>query len=67
MGEPTAYKIPGSIKATLSAGSVTIDWTGTVLESASSVTGAWSVVPGAAHPHVVAAPTGSSQFFRVRQ
>ncbi len=63
MGSPTANKIPGCIKAVRSGGSVVIDWTGTVLESAPSVTGPWSVVVGAAHPHTVTSPTGN-QFFR---
>ncbi|MCY2924855.1 MAG: hypothetical protein NT031_05355, partial [Planctomycetota bacterium] len=66
LGAPTANKIPGAIQATRSGSSVVIDWTGTVLESATNVTGVWSEVTGAAHPHVVTSPTGN-QFFRVRQ
>ena len=66
MGAPTANKIPGSIKATKSGGSIVIDWTGNVLESALNPTGPWSVVTGAGHPHTVTTPTGN-QFFRVRQ
>lgn len=66
MGTPTANKIPGAITATKSGSSIIINWTGTVLESASSPTGAWSQVTGAAHPYVVTSPTGN-QFFRVRQ
>lgn len=64
MGSPTANKIPGCIHATLFGGNVVIDWTGNVLESAPSVTGPWSVVTAAAHPHTVTSPTGN-QFFRV--
>ncbi|HEX5223345.1 MAG TPA: LamG-like jellyroll fold domain-containing protein [Verrucomicrobiae bacterium] len=66
MGTPTANKIPGSIKAAKSGNSIVISWTGNVLESASSPTGPWTHLSGAAHPHVVATPTGN-QFFRVRQ
>jgi hypothetical protein len=66
MGAPTATKIPGFIKATKSGGSIVIDWTGNVLESALSAKGAWSEVTGAAHPYIITSPTGS-QFFRVRQ
>jgi hypothetical protein len=62
MGAPTAGKIPGLIKATPSGGNVVIDWTGSVLESATSVTGPWTVVPGATHPHTVVAPTGTLFF-----
>lgn len=66
LGTPSAAKIPGAIKATPSGGNIVIDWTGTVLESAPSLTGPWSPVTGAGHPYTVSAPTGS-QFFRVRQ
>jgi hypothetical protein len=66
MGAPTANKIPGLIKATRSGGNIVIDWTGTVLESAPSVTGPWTVVTGAAHPHTVVAPTGNL-FFKAAQ
>jgi len=66
MGAPTAGKIPGLIKATTSGGNVVIDWTGSVLESAPSVTGPWTVVPGATHPHTVVAPTGNV-FFKAAQ
>ena len=66
LGAPTADKIPGAIQARLSGTSVVIDWTGTVLESAANVAGAWSEVTGAAHPYVVTSPTGS-KFYRVRQ
>jgi len=66
MGTPTANKIPGSIKAAKSGNTIVISWTGNVLESASNPVGPWSQVIGAAHPHVLATPTGN-QFFRVRQ
>jgi hypothetical protein len=66
LGAPTAAKIPGAIKASRSGNNIVIDWTGTVLESAPTLTGPWAPVTGAAHPHTVAAPSGN-QFFRVRQ
>lgn len=66
MGAPTANKIPGCIKASRSGASVVINWTGNVLESATNPAGPWTQIGGAAHPHVVTAPTGNV-FFRVRQ
>ena len=66
MGAPTANKIPGCIKASRSGGSVVINWTGNVLESATNPAGPWTQIGGAAHPHIVTAPTGNV-FFRVRQ
>jgi len=66
LGTPTANKIPGALRARRSGGDIVIDWTGTTLESAPTVTGAWSVVSGAAHPHVVTAPS-QNRFFRVRE
>lgn len=63
LGAPTAGKIPGFIKATRSGGNVVIDWTGSVLESAPSLNGPWTVVAGAAHPYVVPA-NGASLFFK---
>ena len=69
LGAPTANKIPrppAAIQVRRSGASVVIDWNGTALESSSSVTGGWSEVTGAAHPHVITSPTGN-QFFRARQ
>ena len=66
MGAPTANKIPGCIKARQAGGSIVIEWTGTVLESASNPAGPWTELVAAAHPHTVTAPTGN-KFFRVRQ
>jgi hypothetical protein len=65
LGAPTADKIPFPIQARRVGTSVVIDWTGTVLESASSLTGTWTAINGATHPHTVTNPTGT-QFFRVR-
>jgi hypothetical protein len=67
MGAPTAAKIPGLIKATKSGSNIVIDWTGTVLESAPSITGPWTVVPGAAHPHTIPLPAGNLFFKAARQ
>lgn len=66
MGTPTANKIPGCITAGRSGNSIVINWTGNVLESAANPAGPWTQINGAAHPHVVTAPTGNL-FFRVRQ
>ncbi len=66
LGSPTANKIPGGIQVRRSGTDVVIDWTGTTLESASSLTGTWAEITGAAHPYTVTNPSGT-QFFRVRQ
>ena len=73
LGVPTANKIPvpeipATIQVSRSGTSIVIDWSGTALESKSSlsVTGGWSEVTGAAHPYVITSPT-SNQFFRARQ
>lgn len=65
LGGPSAAKIP-FIKATRSGSGVTIDWAGTILESAPAPNGPWTAVAGAGHPYVVNAPTGA-QFYRVGQ
>ena len=73
LGVPTANKIslpeiPATIRVSRSGTSIVIDWSGTALESKSSlsVTGGWSEVTGAAHPYVITSST-SNQFFRARQ
>jgi len=69
LGTPTASKIPQipvALQARRSGTSVVIDWNGTALESKQTLTGTWSEVTGAAHPYVIASPTGA-QFFRARQ
>ncbi len=66
MGAPTANKIPGCIKARQTGGSIVIEWTGNVLESAANPAGPWTEIVAAAHPHTVTSPTGN-KFFRVRQ
>lgn len=65
LGGPTASKIPGFIQATKTGAAIRIDWTGTVLESASDITGPWSPVTGAAHPYTINSPTGN-RFYRAR-
>jgi hypothetical protein len=67
MGAPTAWKIPGLIKASRSGATIVIDWTGSVLESAPNLNGPWTPVAGAAHPHIVTAPTGNLFFKAARQ
>lgn len=66
LGGPSAGKIPGALKATRSGSNIIIEWTGTVLESATSLAGPWSAVAGAAHPYTITAPSGS-QFYRVQK
>jgi hypothetical protein len=66
LGMPTAAKLPSLGKATRSGNNVSIEWTGSALESATSLQGPWTVVNAAAHPYTVTAPTGT-RYFRVRQ
>jgi hypothetical protein len=65
LGGPTAYKIPGAIKATIQGSTVYISWTGfpgaTGLESATSLTGPWSPVVTALNPYP--APGGAQPTF----
>jgi hypothetical protein len=52
LGEPSAAKIPGAIKAGVLGGSVVISWTGGVpLESADTALGPWTTVAGATSPY----------------
>jgi hypothetical protein len=66
LGTPTANKIPGWIQARAAGTGIQVDWTGSVLETAPSLTGPWTEVTGAAHPYIVTTPTGTG-FFRVKQ
>src|ERR1019366_5326621 len=60
LGGPTAFKIPGAIKAGLTSGAPTIMWTGGVaLESADVITGPWTTVAGTA-AHFTFTPTPMS-------
>jgi len=65
LGGPTAYKIPGAIKATIQGSTVYISWTGfpgaTGLETATSLTGPWSPVVTALNPYP--APGGTQPTF----
>lgn len=64
---PTAA---GEIRASIARnanGTLTISWTGGgALQAAPAVTGPWSDVAGAASPYTVT-PTGTAQFYRIRQ
>ena len=63
LGGPSAAKIPGAIKATKTGANVSISWTGGVpLESAPTVSGPWTVVPGATNPYTP--PAGGTTFYR---
>jgi hypothetical protein len=68
LGAPTGKipQLPAAIQARRSGASIVVDWNGTVLEGSSRVTGGWSEITGALHPHVVTSPTGTT-FFRVKQ
>jgi hypothetical protein len=66
LGGPNALKIPGVIKAGLSNGQVVIRWTGGVpLQSADSLTSAWSTVPGTAgQSSYTPSPLSTAKFYR---
>jgi hypothetical protein len=66
LGGPSALKIPGAIQAGLSGGVVTIRWTGGVsLQSAPSLAGPWTTVPGTAgQSSYVPSPLGTAKFYR---
>lgn len=66
LGSPTATKIPGALQAKLVNGNIVINWAGSALESAENITGPWTEVTGAAHPHTVPVTTGN-KFFRMKQ
>ena len=57
---------PTVLSVRLSDGKVVLEWSGTGdLESAASLSGMWTPVPGATRPHVVEA-TAEAAFYRVR-
>jgi hypothetical protein len=70
LGGPSALKIPGTIKAGLGNGAVTITWSGGVpLQSADSLTGTWSTVSGTgsgtANPSsYTPSPLSTAKFYR---
>jgi hypothetical protein len=66
MGAPKTTKIPGAVCATIAGSNVTIRWSGSVLESASDVTGPWGPVAGATQPYHVPTPLGQWRFYRSR-
>lgn len=66
LGGPSVFKIPGAIRADLVGGNVVIRWTGGVpLQSADSLTGAWTTVPGTAGQFsYTPSPLGPAKFYR---
>jgi hypothetical protein len=50
----------------LSAGSLVISYASGTLESATSVDGPWTTVPGAAAPTATLTPSGAQLFYRVK-
>jgi len=70
---PASSFVPGeilapeiSLKAT-GTGQIEITWTGTVLESTSSITTGWTVVQNAAKPYVVSTTQPQQLFFRTKK
>jgi hypothetical protein len=64
MGGPTVNKVPGAICSSLQGNNVIIKWSGSVLQSADSVTGPWTTNVGAAKPYQVPAPLAAKKFYR---
>jgi hypothetical protein len=66
LGGPSALKIPGIIRADIAGGNVTIRWSGGVpLQSADSLSGPWTTVPGTAgHVSYTPSPLGQKKFYR---
>lgn len=65
LGGATPTKIPGGLAASLIGTSITISWSGAVLESAPSLNGPWTAVTGAGKPYAVSAPS-AGKFYRSR-
>jgi hypothetical protein len=66
MGGPQATKIPGAICTRVTGGTITIPWSGRILEEATNITGPWSTVTGAAKPYEVPTPLAGRKFYRSR-
>lgn len=66
LGGPSAFKIPGAIRADMSSGHVVIRWTGGVpLQSADSLTGTWTTVSGTAGQFsFTPTPLTTAKFYR---
>ena len=66
LGGPSAFKIPGAIKAGVTNGAVTIVWTGGVpLQSADSLTGPWTTVsPAGTYTYTPPTPLSTPKFYR---
>jgi hypothetical protein len=67
LGGPSSGKIPGGIKPVAQpGGGISIQWSGTSLQSADDVNGPWTTIAGAAKPYQVPAPLGAKKFYRAR-
>ena len=66
LGGPSALKIPGTIKAGLVSGAVTLKWTGGVaLQQADVITGPWTTVAGTAGQSTYTpSPLSTAKFYR---
>jgi hypothetical protein len=58
---------PPTLSISRSGNQVEISWSAGILESASSLSGTWSTVQGAAPPSYKTTPDGTQKYFRVRQ
>ncbi len=65
LGGATPTKIPGGLAASITGTTISIAWSGAVLESATSLNGPWTPVTGAAKPYTVSAPS-AGKFYRSR-
>jgi hypothetical protein len=66
MGGPQATKIPGAACIQAAGSSLTIRWSGSVLEWADQFTGPWNPIAGASKPYPVPTPLGTRKFYRAR-
>jgi hypothetical protein len=66
LGAPTAGKIPGAICISAQGSSLSLRWSGNVLQSAEAVAGPWTTISGASKPYQVPTPLGARKFFRAQ-
>ena len=59
--------LPQPITAAVSGGQLTLTWSAGILQSASSLTGPWTAVPGATTPSYTTPATASQQYYRAAQ
>ena len=64
MGGPQSTKIPGAICARTSGSNIMINWSGSMLESATEAAGPWTRVVNASNPYQVPRPLAGRKFYR---